>query len=149
MEEKAWNEAARELQAAVVMQPNSVQLRDTLAQVYASMGNERLKDALREFQTAAKLNPDYRQVQYNIGVAYSRLGKHREALRAFTRAARLQNAPWEYAGMACSYLALKRMDEARWAARKAASLDPDNPEYRRLLEQLGEDTGPLSVPARP
>jgi O-antigen ligase len=150
IEHKAWTKAARELELALAAQPNSPQLHEAMGEVYASIGTmDRVRDALREFQAAAKLNPDYRQVQYNIGVAYSKLGKHKQALKAYIRAAALQNAPWQYAAMAESYRALNRMDEARWAARKAASLEPGNLEYRRRLEALGgQPIGP-SAPDGP
>ena len=79
-----WDEAIREYQAALRINPNYAEAHLNLGVAYGQRG--RWGEALREFQVALRINPNLAEAHYNLGVAYGEQGRWDEAIQAYQAA---------------------------------------------------------------
>ncbi len=80
-------EAIRELQTALVLDPDYVEAHNNLGMVYYMKG--RMDKAMSEYRTALRLDPDHATAHNNLGAAYERLGRVDEAMSEYQAALRL------------------------------------------------------------
>lgn len=85
-------EAIREYQSALDIQPDYVEAHNNLGSLYLRQGKTDL--AIEELTEATRLSPKLAIYQRNLGAAYLQAGKRKEARRAFKRALKLEpNSP--------------------------------------------------------
>jgi tetratricopeptide (TPR) repeat protein len=80
-------EAVEEFQRALTLDPNNVNVSNSLGVCYAQMG--KLEEAVTEFLRVTLLKPSDFMGQYNLGCALLSLGREDEAEQAFTRSSEL------------------------------------------------------------
>jgi tetratricopeptide (TPR) repeat protein len=80
--------AVKEFQAAIRINPDSVMVHNNLGIMYARQG--RTEDAVKEFLMEIRINPDFYSAHYNLGVAYKMEGRLDEAVKEFQTALRLK-----------------------------------------------------------
>jgi tetratricopeptide (TPR) repeat protein len=80
-------EAVEEFQRALTLDPNNVNVSNSLGVCYAQMG--KLEEAVTEFLRVTSLKPSDFMGQYNLGCALLSLGREDEAEQAFTRSSEL------------------------------------------------------------
>jgi len=80
-------EAVEEFQRALTLDPDNVNVSNSLGVCYAQMG--KFEQAVAEFSRVTSLDPSDFMGQYNLGCALLRLGSEDEAERAFTRSSEL------------------------------------------------------------
>jgi len=108
----------------------------------ALLAGGRPEEALTDFTTALALRSGLPYASLNAGLAYIQLRRYPEAMRAFDEG--IANAGGlppaaraiAYSNRAGLDLLLGRRSEAMEDLARAASLDPDRPEYRANLESL-------------
>ncbi|UCE82284.1 MAG: tetratricopeptide repeat protein [Deltaproteobacteria bacterium] len=81
-------EAVKEFQRALAIDPYNVNVGNSLGVCYAQMG--RFQQAFTEFSRVAELDPNDAMTQYNLGCALLSLKQEAEAELAFNRAAELE-----------------------------------------------------------
>jgi len=79
MKQKCWDEAVREFQAALRINPEYTLAHFSLGMVYGKQGE--LDEAVRKFQDTLRINPDMARAHYNLGVTYEKLGHLDDAIR--------------------------------------------------------------------
>jgi tetratricopeptide (TPR) repeat protein len=80
-------EAVEEFQRALTLDPNNVNVSNSLGVCYAQMG--KLEEAVTEFLRVTLLKPSDFMGQYNLGCALLSLGREDEAEQAFTRSSEI------------------------------------------------------------
>ena len=81
-------EAAEEFQRALTLDPNNINVINSLGVCYAQMSQ--FEEAVSEFTQLTRLKPSDFMGQYNLACALLSLGREDEAEQAFTRACRLE-----------------------------------------------------------
>jgi tetratricopeptide (TPR) repeat protein/GGDEF domain-containing protein len=81
-------EAVEEFQRALTLDPNNVNVSNSLGVCYAQMGE--FEQAVTEFARVTSLKPSDFMGQYNLACALLSLGREDEAEQAFTRASKLE-----------------------------------------------------------
>jgi tetratricopeptide (TPR) repeat protein len=79
-----FDEAIEELQAALHLYPDYVEVHNNLGVTYDKMGMH--EEAETELQEAIRMNPEYPEAHYNLGNIYYESGMHEEASQAFIKA---------------------------------------------------------------
>jgi len=91
LQQGRWDEAIREYQAALRINPEYAEAHYNLGVAYAEQG--RLDEAIREWQAALRINPEYAEAHYGLGWAYEKQGRLDEAIREYQAAAKLGLGP--------------------------------------------------------
>ena len=78
------DEAIREVQAALQINPNDVLLLCNLGVFYRQQG--RIDEAIHEFQAVLRINPDYAEAHLELGMLYQQQDRIDEAIREFQAA---------------------------------------------------------------
>jgi len=87
VKQKRWDDAVREFQAALRIDPDNASAHFALGVVYGKQGNS--DEAIREFQAVLRVNPNLPQAHLNLGLAYDQQGRSGEAIRELQVAAQL------------------------------------------------------------
>jgi tetratricopeptide (TPR) repeat protein len=136
-------EAVGEFRRALTLDPNNVNVGNSLGVCYAQMG--RFEEAVSEFSRITELEPNDFMSQYNLGCALQNLEREIEAERVFSRAAELEP------GNATVYFQLarlcrqqNRLDDALNHLERTVTLKPNWVQAWRLfgeclLEQGNDD----------
>jgi tetratricopeptide (TPR) repeat protein len=80
-------EAVEEFKRALTLEPDNVNVRNSLGVCYAQVG--KFEEAVAEFSRVTSLAPSDFMGQYNLGCALLSLGREDEAEQAFTRSSEL------------------------------------------------------------
>ena len=125
-------EAVHEFKRALALDPNNVNVGNSLGVCYAQMGKS--AEAVTVFSRLTTLKPDDFMAQYNLGCGLLSLERMDEAERAFIRAAELEPDN----GAVCFQLAklckkLNRLEEALVHLKRTVDLQPNWAEAWRLL----------------
>lgn len=138
LERAAGNDAAAQqlLEQGLARAPDNAALHHALGLLYVRQ--RRQADALRALERATTLAPDEPRYAYVYAVALHSYGRPADAI------ARLDRAAARWPGDRDILLALATMqrdagrpDAARRAAEALLAIDPDDPDARALLAQLG------------
>jgi serine/threonine-protein kinase len=99
---KKWDEAYREIQLAIELDPLSYIIRNELGWFYHYQ--KKLDLAIEEYKKVIDMAPDYAVVHFNLGTAYSIKGMHKEALENAEKAVKLSGgSPFMKAGLAYAF----------------------------------------------
>jgi len=128
-------EAATELEAAVRLDPTSVEALNNLANVLAATG--RFSEAIPIYGRVLELTPREANPHYNLGNLLAQLGRMNEALDHYQAAARFApgDADVQYR-RALTLVQLGRFTEAIGPCEQAVRLRPDLPGARQNLEAI-------------
>ncbi len=128
-------EAAVELEAAVRLDPTSVEALNNLANVLAATG--RFSEAIPIYGRVLELTPREANPHYNLGNILAQLGRANEALDHYQAAARFApgDADVQYR-LALTLAHLGRFTDAIGPCEQAVRLRPDFPGARQNLEAI-------------
>ena len=127
-------EAAAEFKTAILLDPENVNIRNSLGVSYGVLGD--FDKALAEFKIAISLDPKEVLAVYNIGLVNMLLGNQTQALESLLEAGRLNNEIFEVAFQTGRvYLDLKQPQKAEEFLKKAVQLRPAS---GPALSSLGE-----------
>ncbi|PWU08203.1 MAG: ammonia-forming cytochrome c nitrite reductase subunit c552 [Verrucomicrobia bacterium] len=134
------NEAIPHLEAACRLQPKEAEYEFKLALAWNEVGAPEKTITLLE--KAVALDPRHARAWYNLGLARNARGQSQEALDALVRAESISSGdPQIPYARATILLALRRIQEAETAARRALELDPGYADARALIEKALEMSG--------
>jgi tetratricopeptide (TPR) repeat protein len=104
----------------------------------------RMPEAVGCLARAAELSPENRRIRYNYGLALQKLGRVGEAEKALTAGLKLSAGQADAAdflhALAILYAQTGQWDQAIARARELAELQPDNPQWRQLLDYLQSES---------
>jgi len=144
-----WQDAERDLLAALAGQPNEPELLNYLGYSWIDRG-ERLGEAMDMVKRAVAANPRSGPMVDSLGWAYYRLGDYRNAVEQLEAAVLLEPADPEINNhLGDAYWRVGRRIEAEFQWKRVLSLDP--PEKIRLEAEakLKSGLGPVGPAASP
>ncbi len=132
-------------QKAVELDPKNAEYRANQGALFLALGNyQSAEESLKE---AIRLNPDFALALYNLGVSIAEQGRNQEAVPFFEQAEKvgpvtvgLLNA------LSRAYREVGDIPKAVSAIQRSLALNPNQPEQKNLLKQLGAK-GPTSAPS--
>ena len=129
-------EGEKTLRQALALDPQNAAAHHALGLLL--IRGKKLPDAITALAEAARLDSDNPRYGYVYAVALNSTGQGPKAIQALETV--LQRHPNDRDSL-LALVAFQRdagnLDAARNAARRLATLEPDNPEVRALLQQLG------------
>ena len=118
-------EAIRNAERAVQLDPSLAIVHAVLGSVYASFGHE--EEAIREFQKAIEIQPSNAEAPRELARVYSNLGRFGEAEDSYRKAMAARPTDWYgHASLGIFYYQRERFAEAEAELKKASELTPDN-----------------------
>ena len=134
------DEARRMLEAAVGRKADQTEVRMALGRVYLRSG--RLEEATREMIEAARLDPASPSAQAQAGLILNMRDQKERALPYMERALAMDTQLYDVRMyLAVMYHELNRLADCEKALKIAIAQRPGDPEPRRLLAALYEETG--------
>jgi tetratricopeptide (TPR) repeat protein len=136
-----FDEAIREAQAAVSMDPENADAHSALGQLYllrAETGDptEALRKAAAEMEAAVRLEPNDGGTLLQLAALYGRLQDHKESARVWQQYAALDPASFDaQLQLGTQYLALGDSAKAAAALQRALEIEPSS---ARAYQRLGE-----------
>jgi len=126
-----YEQARKEFQQALALEPTSDQAYRGLASSYQELG--KLDEAESTYRRAIELRPDY-WANYNyLGTFYQRTGQFQKAAQMFEQVIRLTPANHRgYYNLGAVYYLLERWDDAEQAYRKSIALHESATAYSNL-----------------
>jgi tetratricopeptide (TPR) repeat protein len=131
------DEAQARLERVLELDPSSQYAKAELGLVYFNRGDDAGSQAL--FEQALEADPaGYTCPHEGLGMIYMRQGQTRRARQHFEEAIRINpDIEFEkYNGLARIHIAEGNLEQARILLRKSIENHPENPEARKLLEQI-------------
>ena len=139
-EQQRYDEARREFEAALGLDPGNVSAYNNLALTLSAAG--RTDEAKRTFETALQLYPEFAAAHSNLGNLYFRAGDLAPAQVEYEAAIRLNPDYAEaYNNLGSVYFRLGRADLAEDAYRKALQINPRLDQARRNLDVVVQSRG--------
>jgi len=131
-----YEDSQRAFQKAVELDPNNAEYRANQGALYLTQGNyQGAEESLKE---AIRLNPNYTLALYNLGVSIAEQGRNKEAIPFFEQAEKtgpvtvgLLNA------LSKAYKEVGDTPRAVATIQRSLALNPNQPQLRALLKQLG------------
>ncbi len=131
-DEDRWDEAVREIKAAVRIDPDNPAAHRSLGSIYESQG--RWDEAITEYQAALRINPDDALAHRSLGSAYGKQGRLDEAIQEYQAALRIQPRDARtHRDLGGAYSAGNRLDEAIDEYRAALRIEPHDAATHRDL----------------
>ncbi len=130
-----WAGAAAAFQEAVRLAPGSAPLHHRLGTALSLAGDT--SGAVAQFQEAIRRSPEYAPAHFSLGVLLVSSGRPDEAIEQFTSAVRYEpeNADARLQ-LAAALIRARRFQEAHATLDLGRRLNPDRPEFARLLDQF-------------
>jgi tetratricopeptide (TPR) repeat protein len=125
--------AITEFEKIVALEPNSVDDRMVLGQLYTVKHDG--KKAEEEFKTAQAIEPDSEEVVLNLARLYGESGDMAHAAKVIEAVPVEERSPKMEFALGAAYDQLKQPKDAIAAYRRAADMDPSD---ERTLEALGQ-----------
>ncbi len=130
------NEALKVLQEALKIDPGNDRIYYNLALLYNEMNDK--AGAEESLKKAVVLHSQNPRVYYNYGLLLQQKGKINEAVIQMQKAVVLSPGDAELNYALCwLYVQSKQTEKAKQAAVKLKQLNTNNPEYEKLIQQLG------------
>ncbi|HEU5079835.1 MAG TPA: tetratricopeptide repeat protein [Opitutaceae bacterium] len=124
--------------AKVVREKPLVQI--AVGKAYLSLGRPR--DALEAFQSALRADPVSFEAQANVGRALLKINRQTEARDALRHAHKMRPEDYGVLGLlAALELELRDLDAAWEHAKELLAMDPNQPEARKLVSDIGLQYG--------
>ena len=131
-----YDDSKRAFQKAVELDPKNAEYRANQGALFLAMGDS--KSAEESLKEAIRLNPNYTLALYNLGVSIAEQGRNKEAIPFFEQAEKtgpvtvgLLNA------LSKAYKEVGDTPRAVATIQRSLSINPNQPEMRALLKQLG------------
>ncbi len=141
------NYAYAEFQEAVDLKPDYVAAHANLGYIMFTSG--RIADAQEQFATALRLGRDSAEIRYDLGYILAVEGHYDQALPDLQLAVALKPDYAEaHYSLAQTYAKLNRPADALREYEAALQLRPDSTALRDLVNQLKQNPGASSVPAK-
>jgi protein O-mannosyl-transferase len=138
------DEARRELEKAIAIEPRNFELHNNLGIIYRQQGD--LGRAIREYQLVLQLEPADAMARYNLGNVYLAQGRYDDALREYGKCLRIIPEYDElHNNMGIVYQKTGRNREAATEYETALRLKPENIKARNNLESLMGSTKTLPL----
>jgi tetratricopeptide (TPR) repeat protein len=131
-----FDDAIREYQQAIALEPRSGDWIDELGMIYFTQG--KIDQAIECFERMRQLDPNSFAANMNLGHAMSRLGRSRDALEYWSIA--LKQRPNDFQlinSMGAAYLRLGRRDLAIQHFRRALEINPNYEVAKKNLQAIG------------
>ncbi len=124
-----YETAAKVLQPAAKLSPESVRIRFDLASAYFEL--KRYRECVSEYEAGLELNPDNADAHGRLGVALDKLGKTEKGIRHLRHAIRIRANNGDASYNLADILAREgRVDEAMVFLKKATRIRPDAKQSR-------------------
>ncbi len=137
----------KRLRAELAADPESLQTRLRLAELYRDAGGHR--SARRLLESTVRLFPGEATVWYLLGMVYLDLGNTKRAEGALKEAARLNpDSSATYVGLGIAYRRSNRYEDAVQVLQEASRLNPDSAVIQDWLAESLEKTGLTEDAAR-
>lgn len=128
-----YGEAIEELNEALRLNPEYVEVHNNLAVTYDKMGKH--DEALGHLNEALRLNPAYAEAHSNLGNLYARTARYEEAMEELKEAIKLKPAHAKaHNSLGHIYALQNKNQEAIGEFKEALRLDPD---YAHAHSNLG------------
>jgi len=132
------DKARRALEAVTRLEPENGEAWNNLVALLAGQG--KLKEALPLVKKAIEVQPGLASAHNNDGMILQRRGQNREARVALRRAIVLKpELPAPYFILARLCLSERDEDGAQKILEELLAIDPDQPEARRMLENMSKN----------
>ncbi|WP_224985038.1 tetratricopeptide repeat protein [Geomonas agri] len=129
------DQARRELQQALVIEPGNFELHNNLGIVYKQMGD--FNNAIKQYQTVLKLEPGDAMARYNLGNIYLAQGNLAGAIREYQAcAAIIPDYDEVHHNLGIALDRSGRSAEAIIELQRAVNLNPQNANARNNLLRL-------------
>ena len=127
-----YHGALRHLRAAVLMHPQSAELRNQQGFLRYVTGDD---GAIEDFQFAVQKRPSYWEAYFNMGMVYFGQGRTAEAEQNFALSAQYeQNDAEIWNNLGVARFQLGRANDARACFERAVQINPDYEEARVNLQ---------------
>jgi tetratricopeptide (TPR) repeat protein len=96
-------------------------------------------EAIEIFKKVLEMNPDHPDALYYIALAWANKGDDNQAIAAFTKA--VEKDPFDtdsLIGRGQAWHSKGKVKRALADFKKALSIAPDNPDYRKMVDDLEE-----------
>ncbi len=146
-EMRRWDEALKEIQRAIELDPESAVAYCALGFAYGKMG--KFHKAVEAFQKALEKDPKCGLAHRGLALWRARMGEVEEAVRELEEALKVEpQYSATYAQLASAYERKGDYERALAFMEKAVKLSPKNPRYRISLAMLYHELGRLDEAAR-
>jgi tetratricopeptide (TPR) repeat protein len=140
-----WDEAAKEYQQVLKQNPGLAGIHYRLGRILVSkpdFGPEAAQEAQKEFEAELKIDPSNAGAEYVLGQLAKQNQQWDEAVRHFSRAAKLDAGFGDaFVGWGGALVSLKSFPEAIAPLETAVKLEPQNPAAHYLLAIAYARTG--------
>ena len=138
--DRGWlDEAAKEFQKAIELDPASAHAHDNLATVWAE--KKQWREALHEYLTAIRLEPDSATAHYNLACFLASHGADMAIAEYQDAIAHDPESPDAHLNLALTYADQERLDDAKKELRRAIELAEKDPFPRHELAAILMDEG--------
>ena len=138
--DRGWlDEAIKEFQKAIELDPNSAHAHDNLATVYAE--KKLWREALQEYLTALRLEPDSATAHYNFACFLASHGGDVAIAEYQDAIAQDPEYPDAHLNLALTYADQDKLEDATRELRRAIELAPKDPFPRHELAAILMDGG--------
>jgi tetratricopeptide (TPR) repeat protein len=128
------------MESELAKQPPAERARLQMERGEESVKEGRLQDAVRELNEAVSLSPGNSIAHLFLGQAYDLQGEHTKAIDEFQSSLRLDNSAVTHLWLAHAYFSLHELSQAMDESQDALRLDPGNPDARRLIDSIQQQT---------
>jgi tetratricopeptide (TPR) repeat protein len=134
------DEARRELEKAIAIEPRNFELHNNLGIIYRQQGD--LGRAIREYQLVLQLEPADAMARYNLGNVYLAQGRYQDALREYGECLRIIPEYDElHNNIGIVHMKTGRFEDAFREFEIALRLNPENMNARKNLDSLKRYSG--------
>ena len=138
--DRGWlDEAAKEFQKAIDLDPGSAHAHDNLATVWAE--KKQWREALQEYLTAIRLEPDSATAHYNLACFLASHGAEMAIAEYQEAIGHDPEYPDAHLNLALTYADQDRLPDAVKELRRAIELAPKDPFPRHELAAIRMDEG--------
>jgi tetratricopeptide (TPR) repeat protein len=136
------DEARRELEKAIAIEPRNFELHNNLGIIYRQQGD--LGRAIREYQFVLQLEPADAMARYNLGNVYLAQGRYDDALREYGECLRIIPEYDElHNNIGIVHMKTGRFEDALREFESALRSNPENMNARKNLDILKRYSGAL------
>lgn len=122
-----WEQAAREAQLALSLDPTSVDAHRAMGVANESVGN--YEGAVQHYKDAIAINPNLINLYMRLGLNYRALQRYDESIAAFSKASAIDPyAVGPYLSLSRTYYQIDSFGTAIQYLDEALALEPDNPD---------------------
>jgi tetratricopeptide (TPR) repeat protein len=138
MAEKKYEEAIRNFQEAVRINPKNAVTLNMMGIAYLNLSN--YEQAKKYFERSSKVDKKYPSAVNNLGMVYYHQKNYKRAIREYQRAVQIDpQQPGTHANLGFAYYNTNKMVEAATEFQKAVELDPQIFEHNDRVGSMVQD----------